>query len=193
MVPGGTPKKEEVSRTPEPFLWKNFSLQDAIYLGFCATFIIITRAGLRLHLKIPGHSMFFMLFFLMLARASVQKRGAATLVGLIAGILGTILGMGKGGPLNILKFVLPAFFVDAAFIVFPFIPSSYLACIITGAIASSTRFVPSVLIDWLVGMDRAIIVQHALIGAGMGMIFGGVGSAMVPPLVRRLKNHGLIS
>jgi hypothetical protein len=49
------------------------------------------------------------------------------------------------------------------------------------------------IIDSLMGMDKAIVFQHALIGAGMGMIFGGLGAAMIPPLVRRLKNHGLIS
>jgi hypothetical protein len=173
-------------------VWKNFTLQDALYLGFCATFIVITRAGLRLHLKIPGHSMFFTMFFLMLGRACVPKKGAATLIGLIAGILGTLLGMGKGGPLNILKFVLPGFVVDMAFVLYPLIPTSYVACIIAGAAASSTRFFPSVLIDSLVGMDKTIVVQHALIGAGMGMIFGGLGSAMVPPIIRRLKAHGLI-
>ena len=45
---------------------------------------------------------------------------------------------------------------------------------------------------WLIGMDKTIVLQKALIGAGMGMMFGGLGSAMIPPLVRRLKNHGLI-
>jgi len=192
-VSGRAQEKVDIAQKPPARLWKSFSLQDALYLGFCATFIVITRAGLRFHLKIPGHSMFFTMFFLMLGRACVQKKGAATLIGLVAGILGALLGMGKGGPLNILKFVLPGFIVDIAFALYPLVVTSYVACVLTGAAASSTRFFPSVLIDWLVGMDRTILFQHALIGAGMGMIFGGLGSALIPPLVRRLKNHGLIS
>jgi len=172
--------------------WKNFSLQDAIFLGFCATFIIITRAVLRLHLNIPGHSMFFMMFFLMLGRACVPQKGSATMTGLIAGILATLMGMGKGGPLIVLKFILPGIAVDVAFVLYPLIPTSYIACVIAGALASSTRFVPSILIDSLIGMDKTIVLQKALIGAGMGMMFGGLGSAMIPPLVRRLKMHGLI-
>jgi ABC-type thiamin/hydroxymethylpyrimidine transport system permease subunit len=178
-------------RPPKAFFGK-IGLQDAIYLGFCATFIVITRAVLRLHLKIPGHSMFFMMFFLMLGRACIQRHGAATLTGLVAGIISMLLGMGKGGPLIILRFLLPGVMVDVAFALFPLIPTSYVACIVAGAIASSVRFFPSVLVDWLMGMEKAIVLQHALIGSVMGMLFGGLGSAMIPPIVRRLKSHGLI-
>ena len=107
--------------------------------------------------------------------------------------MATLLGMGKGGPLIVLRFVLPGLVVDTAFALYPSVAMGYLSCIIVGAAASSTRFFPSVLIDWLVGMDRTILVQHVLIGSFMGMIFGGLGSAMIPPIVRRLKAHGLIS
>jgi len=34
-------------------------LKEALFLGFCAVFILFTRAALRLHLGIPGHAMFF--------------------------------------------------------------------------------------------------------------------------------------
>ena len=38
--------REENGIDPQPVVmfWKDFTLQDALYLGFCATFIIITRA-----------------------------------------------------------------------------------------------------------------------------------------------------
>ncbi len=190
-MPRGTQEKERVNQAEYTF-WRDFSLQDALYLGFCATFIIITRAVLRLHLKIPGHSMFFMMFFLILARACVPKKGAATLTGLIAGIMGTLMGMGKGGPLIILRFVVPAFAVDIALALYPLIPTSYIACIVAGAIASSTRSLPNILIDWPMGMEKTVMLQRILIDSTTGMIFGGLGSAMIPPIVRRLKNHGLI-
>ena len=65
------------------YLWRRFTLREALLLGFCATFIILTRAGLRLHLHLPGHVMFFTMFFFLLARGCVPKIGAVTLVGLI--------------------------------------------------------------------------------------------------------------
>ena len=58
-----------------------FSIQDVLFLGFCATFIVITRAALRLHLNVPGHAMFFTMFLLILSQACVPRLGAATITG----------------------------------------------------------------------------------------------------------------
>src|SRR5208283_5567682 len=98
-------KKESLVNRWDRYFFKRFSLKDAIFLGFCATFIVITRAGLRLHFNIPGHAMFFMCFFLLLAAGCVPKMWAATVTGLVAGIVAVLLGMGQGGPLMLLRFI----------------------------------------------------------------------------------------
>ena len=172
---------------------KRFTLQEAVYLGFCASFIVITRAGLRLHLNIPGHAMFFTMFFLILGRGCVPRLGAATLVALVAGLLCTLLGMGKGGPLIILKFVIPGLIVDCGGIIYSGLPGSYVACALVGAIASASRFVTIIVVEWVVGMDWSLILQHAVISSSFGVLFGTLGSLMVPPVVRRLKASGLIT
>ena len=176
----------------ERMIWKRFTLREAIWLGFCATFIMITRAGLMLHLKIPGHAMFFVMFFLILGRGCVQRNGAATLVGLIAGVMCTLLGMGKEGPLIIIKFVIPGIIVDAGALVYPGLSSQYLACIVVGMIAAASRYVTTMGVDWLVGMEQDIILKKAVVGSIMNILFGALGSAMVPPVVRKLKANGLI-
>ena len=173
-------------------IWKRFTLREAIWLGFCATFIIISRVALMLHLNIPGHAMFFIMFFLILGRGCVPRTGAATLVGLIAGIISTMLGMGKEGPLIIIKFVLPGIIVDAGGILYPRLPSSYTACIVTGIIASACRYVTTMGVDWVVGMDPDIILKKAVIGSVMNILFGALGAALVPPVIRKLKANGLI-
>jgi hypothetical protein len=178
--------------TPKITFWKNFTLRDALYLGFCATFIVITRAVLRLHLKVPGHAMFFTMFFLVLGRACVPNTGAATIVGMVAGLLSTLLGMGKEGPLGVFKLIVPGLIVDSGAIIYPRFGSSHIACTIVGAIASFTRFVTFLLVDWLLGMDTTVILQHAVVASIMNTIFGGLGSAMVPAITRQLKAHRLI-
>lgn len=176
----------------ETFLWNRFSLREAIYLGFCAAFIVITRVMLLLHLKIPGHAMFFTMFFLLLGRGSVPKTGAATMVGLIAGLLSALLGLGKEGPLIALKFLLPGLIVDIGGAIYPGLPSSYIACIIVGTIASVTRFVTFLAVELLIGMEKELILGHAIVSFILYVIFGGFGSLMVPPIIRRLKANRLI-
>jgi hypothetical protein len=174
------------------YFLKRFSLKDAIFLGFCATFIVITRAGLRLHLNIPGHAMFFMCFFLLLSVGCVPRMWSATIVGLVAGMVAMLLGMGQGGPLMLLRFVIPAVIVDCSRLVYPRLAGSYVACAVVGLIAAASRFVTIILPDMLAGMEWGVVVGHAVTSTAMGMGFGALGSLMVPAIVRRLRVHNLI-
>jgi len=174
------------------YFFKRFSLKDAIFLGFCATFIVITRAGLRLHLNIPGHAMFFMCFFLLLAVGCVPRMWAATIVGVVAGIVAILLGMGQGGPLMLLRFILPAIIVDFGRLVYPRLTANFLACAVVGVLAAASRFLTIVLPDMLAGMEWAVVAGHAVVSTLMGMAFGALGSLMVPAIVRRLEAHHMV-
>lgn len=173
-------------------IWSRFTLREALLLGFCATFIIITRAALRLHFSLPGHSMFFMMFFLLMARGCVPKLGAATLVGVISGGVCFLLGMAKMGPLILVNFVLPAMIVDAGAVAYRRMTSSYVACLVIGIIASASKGISGVGIDYLMGMEDAIIVQHIIITMIGSTLFGAAGSLLVPPVIRRLQANRLI-
>lgn len=174
-------------------LWGRFRLREALFLSFCATFIVIAKAILRLHLHVTGHSMLFTMFFLILARGAVPRKGAATFVGLIAGLLSLILGMGaKSGPLVVLKFLLPGLVIDIAAALYPMLAHRYIACVIAAAAAAGSRVIILAMVDWLVGMDLELVLQHIVLSSIMNIAFGAIGGAMVPPVVRRLAANGLI-
>jgi len=173
-------KKERLMSRWDRYFLKRFSLKDAIFLGFCAIFVVITRAGLRLHLNIPGHAMFFMCFFLLLAAGCVPKMWSATIVGLVAGVVAIMLGMGQGGPIMLLRFLFPAIIVDCARLVYPRLTTNYPVCALVGVLAAASRFVTIVLPDLLAGMDWAVTAGHATTSTLMGMGFGGLGALMVP-------------
>jgi hypothetical protein len=174
------------------FLWDRFTLREAVLLCFCATFIVLTRAGLRLHLHLPGHVMFFTMFFLLLARGCVPKLGAATLVGLITSLASVLLGMGVGGPLVLIKFLLPALVVELAGFFFPAFVTSMLACVTVGVLASLTRSAIGTGVEFLIGMDEEIILRKVLISSAMNGLWGGLGCLAVPSIIRRLRLNGLI-
>jgi hypothetical protein len=171
---------------------KRFTLREALVLGFCATFIVLTRAALRLHLSLPGHSMFFLMFFLIMARGCVPKIGATTLVGVIAGLVCLMLGMAKMGPLILANFVLPAIVVDVAGAIYPRLVTSYVACLLVGMLAAASKNISGIGIDLLMGMEREIILRHLAITTVSSAIFGALGALLVPPVVRRLRANNLI-
>lgn len=168
------------------------SLRDGIYLGFCGTFIVIARAALRLHLNITGHSMLFNIFFLLLARGVVRRFGAATLAGLVAGLLCMFLGLGKAAPILMLRYTLLGLAVDLGFLIFPRLATSYLGCFILGVLAAGTRGLWTAGADLLMGLDAALMIQHVLINTGLNMAFGAAGGLLVPPVIRRLQGAGLV-
>jgi hypothetical protein len=173
-------------------IWRWFDLRQALYLAFCGTFVVIARAALRLHLHITGHSMFFNVFFLMLARGAVRKFGAATLAGLLAGLLCMVLGMGKDGAIQVLRFGLLGLVIDLAATASPKLFRSYIACFIVGALAAGTRGIWLALADLIAGMEFSLMLQHVLISSSMNMLFGAAGGLLVPPIVKRLEINGLI-
>jgi hypothetical protein len=174
------------------YLWNRFTLREALLLGFCATFIILTRAGLRLHLHMPGHVMFFTMFFFLLSRGCVPKVGSVTLVGLITCLASVLLGMGKAGPMVLLKYLLPALVVEFAGFISPAFVTSMLACATVGIIASFVRVVASTGAEWLIGMEEEIIIRKAIFSAAMNGLFGGLGALAVPSIILRLRRNGLI-
>ena len=174
------------------FLGWRFSLREALLLGFCATFIVLTRAALRLHFSLPGHTMFLMMFFLLLARGCVPKLGAATLVGVISGIVCILLGMTKTAPLIATNFVMPGVVVDAAAAVFPRVASSYAGCVATAIVASASKGVSAAGMDYLMRMDEEIVLRHVAVTTLAGIAFGALGAALVPPVIRRLQANSLI-
>lgn len=168
-------------------------LKESLFLGFCAVFILVFRAGLRLHLHIPGHAMFFMIFFLMLARASVDYRAASSFCGLLAGLGALVLGLGKAGPMILPKFVLPGLVIDLGALLLPHLFESTLLCLVVAALASATKFLGTYALDWLIGMEGQVRLQHALFETGTAMIFGIAAGLLVVPVIRQLKAHGVIS
>jgi len=174
------------------YLWSRFTLREAVLLCFCATLIVLTRAGLRLHLHLPGHVMFFTMFFFLLARGCVPKVGSATLVGVITSLASVLLGMGSGGAMVPIKFLLPALVVEAVGLVAPAFVTSLLACAAVGALASVVRAGTNSGVEWLLGMDEGIMLHKALISAAMNGLWGGLGALAVPSIIRRLRKNGLI-
>ncbi|MDA8428545.1 MAG: hypothetical protein M0T70_04755 [Geobacteraceae bacterium] len=179
--------------TPERmFLWRRFTLREGILLGFCATFIILARAGLRLHLHLPGHVMFFTMFFFLLARGCVPKTGSATLVGLIVSLASFLLGMGTKGPAVFVKFLLPALLVDCAGYIFPAFVTSVVACVLVGSVSAAVRALSDTWIEWLSGMDTEIVLQKTIITASLFALYAGLSALAVPSIIRRLQRNGLI-
>jgi len=122
----------------------------------------------------------------------VPFKGAATITGLLAGIAAASLGMGKGGPLVIGKFLLPALGIDLGALLFRRLGQSYLLCALVGALSGATKFFGTIAVDLLTGMDPSIAWRHSLFESFAAMVFGAAGGLCLPPVLRRLRAYGVV-
>lgn len=174
------------------FLWRRFTLREAVLLGFCATFIIVTRAALRLHLHLPGHVMFFTMFFFLVARGCVPKIGSVTLVGLITCLGSALLGMGNVGVMVLVLYLLPALVVEIVAFFFPSFINGLIACAAVGVLASAVRAATASGVEVAVGIEEDFVLAKALLSVAGNSLFGGLGSLAVPSIVKTLRRNGLI-
>ncbi len=63
---------------------------------------------------------------------------------------------------------------------------------LVGIVGSASRFLTVLIADALVRMEWRVALGHAIVASLTGMIFGGLGALMVPPIIRRLEAHGLL-
>ncbi|GIU50409.1 hypothetical protein TUM4438_36310 [Shewanella sairae] len=169
-----------------------FDLQDALFIGFCATLLVVLKSMLRLKLGLSGHSMFLMTFFYLICYGVVNRVGAMTACGLLAGLVAMMLSVGKGGPMILLKFGLPAMAMDLALLFMAGAFSLRWRTIVLALIGCLAWAGKGLISNLLVGMSS----QVALAEFGLSFIQGGAfavaAALLIPTVLRRLHAHDLL-
>jgi len=170
----------------------SFSLQDALFIGFCATLLVAIKSMLRLKLGLSGHSMFLMTFFYLICFGVVGRLGSITACGILAGLTAMILSVGKGGPLILLKFAIPAIAMDLSLLFVAGLLTLRWRCILVG-MAGCLAWAGK---GWVENMLLGMTLQVALFQFGLSMLSGGMftllGALLVPSVLNRLKAHDLL-
>ncbi|MGL5358697.1 MAG: core component of ECF transporter [Shewanella sp.] len=169
-----------------------FSLQDSLFIGFCATLLVALTSILRLKLGLSGHSMLLMSFFYLICYGVMGRFGGISACGLLAGMIAMALGVGKGGPMILLKFALPAVAMDLLGLLLPLAMALRWRCVIlalTGTIAWALKVA---LTNVLAGMALELVLLQWGMSVLKGGVFAILGALLVPPVLARLASHDLL-
>ncbi|WP_394147995.1 core component of ECF transporter [Shewanella atlantica] len=170
----------------------NFSLQDALFIGFCATLLVALKSMMRLKLGISGHSMFLMTFFYLICYGVVGRVGCISACGVLSGFVAMILSVGKGGPLILIKFALPAIAMDLSLLVLAGLFTLRMRCVIVGLIGCLAWAGKGWIEDLLVGMTMQVALVQFALSVLKGGVFTVLAALMVPPVLERLRAHDLL-
>jgi hypothetical protein len=176
---------EPVVQTAER-TWKGVRLSEIVFLVAMAALILLSKGLFHRHLHVPGHSAFFLLFFLLMAKGGVARTGSATVAATVAGADWLLMGLGSEGPLQVLTYIVPALVVDAFCARFPSAPRSFVLAGLIGALAGFSRVVGLIPGDFAAASDPWTAVHVLAIKSLAGLAFGALGAVLVPSFVRKL-------
>ncbi|MFS1425488.1 core component of ECF transporter [Shewanella sp. 10N.286.48.B5] len=170
----------------------SFELQDALFIGFCATLLVVLKSMLRLKLGLSGHSMFLMTFFYLICYGAVGKVGCITVCGLLAGLVAMLLSVGKGGPLIIIKFGLPAMAMDLALLLIAGVFSIRWQSIILALVGCIAWAGKGWVGNLLVGMSGQVALAKFGLNFIQGSVFAVTAALIVPAVLKQLYAHDLL-
>jgi hypothetical protein len=113
-------------------------------------------------------------------------------VGLLSGLVCAALGMGRKGPLIVVKLALPGLVVDEGAALPRWALPETLRWVLLGAVAGAADFFPTAAVELLAGAPAGLVVQHAALSAGAKAAFGALGGWGAVAILRRLREHGII-
>lgn len=172
--------------------WAGLTMQEALFAGFCALSIILTRVVLDFHIKVPGHTMFLMIFLLCVGRGCIRRPHAATLIAALVGLISILTGPGKSGFLIFFKMLAPGLVLDLCLIFAPKALHTPWKAGVAGFLAAFARFPVQLVVNLLVGMELAVALPHSALKSVSGALFGLAGGFLAPFVIRRLERSGLL-
>jgi len=182
-------KSCEVSHAAGQQYWGGFSLRECMVICFCSVLIVASDMFLHIPMRLPGHRVLPLAFFVLLGRFAVGRAWAGSAVGLLAGIASC--SMGLHGVDQVFKFLAAGVIVDGLALMVPLVRSRLL-CVLAGGLIGASWLPVSLLVNRMVGMDMDLALRLALFKTGSAVLFGAIGAAPVPTVARRLSASGLL-
>jgi len=173
---------------PQPFLF-GLSLREVLLVTILAALAIGAKQLLRLPLKIPGHGFTLTVFLGALALGRVRRLGAGTLFGILTGLLALLLGLGKGGLFEPLRWILPFAALDLLLLLGLSSAAGLGRALLAGAVAGVLRAGTGAAVELLLGLPMDWILANLAIKASTHVAFGALGAALALPVLRRLEHR----
>jgi len=170
-----------------------FSTFQLILLTLMSALIVVAKIALRLPLQLSGHSGIFWMAIVIVAARIVPKKGAASFVGVLSGLLAAFLGLGDFGALDtFLSYAAIGVATDLALMLLGN-PENLWVAAIAGMIGHFAKF----LVKWGFGAIAGVPVGFIALGlvkAIIGyIIFGAIGGLLGGLTLIALRKAGFFA
>lgn len=180
-----SPRSRFTRARGEGFLW-SITLREAIALALIADLIVLAKWVTRIPIHVPGRSGLVWIALLVIGRGLVPKRGAGLIIGLIAGMLATLMALGSEGPFVWTKYAAAGLVIDVMAVLAREDLTRYAVAAIAGAAAHLAKLVAMVLAGLLMQLPLATLAAGLAVSALTHLGFGIVGGLLGALALRQL-------
>ena len=172
---------------------KYFSTFQLIILTLFSALIVAAKIALRLPIQLPGHSGIFWMAIIIVAARVVPKKGAATFVGIVSGIMAAFLGLGDFGYLDtFISYTAIGIGTELALLLLGN-PENLVVATLAGIIGHFAKF----LVKWAFGAITGAPLGFVALGLAKALIryivFGGLGGLLGGLTLLALKKAGFFA
>ncbi len=166
-------------------------MQQIVFLALCSSMVICAKYVTRFDLRVPGNTGMLWMAVMVVAKSVVPAPGSASLVGLVAGIIATLLGMGKEGLLVWTKYAAPGLLLDALWPVTAGVRQRLPRAVAIGlvaAVAHTGKLGASYVAGLLLHVPRHFLVLGLQVALLFHLLFGFIGGAVGSELGARVNS-----
>jgi hypothetical protein len=178
------------SRSPSArrttYLW-SLTLRDLLLLVLVADLAMLAKAFLRTPIHVPGHSGLLWVSLFIVGRGLVDKPGAGLVLGGVAGVVATFLGMGKSGPFEWTKYAAAGALLELLVLFLPGPLTSVWKAAIVGAVAHLGKLAAMLIVALALQLPAGFIVLGLALSATTHVLFGALGGVVGALLLRELR------
>ncbi|MBI9047373.1 MAG: hypothetical protein JEZ06_22995 [Anaerolineaceae bacterium] len=167
-----------------------FSTFQLFLLTFFSVLVVVAKIALRLPLQLSGHSGIFWMTIVIVGSKVVPKKGAASVIGLLSGLIAAFMGLGDLGALNtLLSYAVLGICTDLA-LMFLGDPEN----MIVAGMAAAFGHLSKLLVKWLFSIIAGAPVGFIALGLakaiGLYIVFGALGGILGSLTLKALRKAG---
>ncbi len=174
-------------RSSGPRVVWSLTLRDIVLLALVAALITVGTVLVHIPLHVPGKSGIVWIALMVVGRGLVRKPGAGLLVGVVAGVLVTLAGLGSESIFTWTKFASAGLTLDVATWALGGDLTRLWAAALAGAAAHLAKLVAMTVAGLLLGLPLTVVAVGLGLTATTHVLFGAVGGALGAVVLHRLE------
>lgn len=163
-----------------------FTVRDITVMALVAVLIVVGKSLLRMPISVSGHAGVLWIGALLVGRGVVRKPGAATMMGLVGGVLVALIQPSDSGLFfGVAKYMLPGLVLDGLFPLF-----GRFDRLVPGIVAGATAHAAKVAVDLVQGLVAGLPTSVLFAGLTFDLVahiaFGALGGLLGALVLRAL-------